>query len=171
MLIRWNSSCPPERANGRAELVEHHDVKPAEVGRQRTGLAQAGFLLEAVHQVDGVEVTAPGTDAHDVGDDGGGQVGLARAGPADQHDVAPVRQVGAAMQRAHQPLVDRRVVEHEGVEVLHGRQPGRRHPVTDGSCMPLGRLGAQQVGEDLHGRALALQARGDRLVEGPGHAL
>jgi len=32
-------------------------------------------------------------------------------------------------------------------------------------------FGAQQVGQDLMGRALALQPGGDRLVEGPCHAL
>lgn len=96
---------------------------------------------------------------------------LARARPADQDDVAPVRQEGATVQGAHQPLVDRRVVEHEGVEVLHRRQLGRRHPVADGGRVPVGCLGADQVGENLHGRALALQSRGDRLVEGAGHPL
>ncbi len=32
-------------------------------------------------------------------------------------------------------------------------------------------LGLEQVGQDLHGRAVALKACGDGLVEGPGHAL
>ena len=35
----------------------------------------------------------------------------------------------------------------------------------------MGGLGPQQISQDLHGRAVALQARGDRLVEGAGHAL
>ncbi|CDN24596.1 hypothetical protein BN934_02856 [Lacticaseibacillus rhamnosus] len=33
------------------------------------------------------------------------------------------------------------------------------------------RLGTQQVGQDLHGRALALETGSDRLVEGASHAL
>jgi len=35
--------------------------------------------------------------------------------------------------------------------------------------MAVGRLGTQEVGEDLHGRAVSLQAAGDGFVEGAVH--
>ena len=35
----------------------------------------------------------------------------------------------------------------------------------------MGGLGLHQIGQDLHGGALTLQARGDGVVEGAGHAL
>ena len=74
------------------------------------------------------------------------------------------------MKRAHQPFVDRRTVEHERVDILDYRQLGGAHPVADRGGMAMGGLGAQQVGQDLHGGAVALDAGGDRLIERARHA-
>jgi hypothetical protein len=62
-------------------------------------------------------------------------------------------------------------VEYEGVEVLYCWQPGGRHPVADRGCMAMGCFGTQQVRQDFHGRAVALQPGGHRPVKGTGHAL
>ena len=75
------------------------------------------------------------------------------------------------MQGAHQLFVDRDALEREGVEVLDYRQLGCGHAVADRGGMTMRGFGAQQVGQDLVGRALALQPGGDRLVEGSCHAL
>src|SRR3546814_5141443 len=40
-----------------------------------------------------------------------------------------------------------------------------------GGCIPVGRLGAEQIGQYLHGGALALEAGGHGLVERRRHAL
>ena len=46
---------------------------------------------------------------------------LARAGSADEDDVAAVGHERAGVQRSDQALVDRRAVEHEGVQALPAR--------------------------------------------------
>jgi hypothetical protein len=74
------------------------------------------------------------------------------------------------MQGADQSLVDRRPFEAEPLQVLHHGQPRGRHD--SGSRRHRdGRLSTEQVGQDLHGGALALEAGGDRLVERRRHAL
>src|SRR3546814_6027684 len=62
-------------------------------------------------------------------------------------------------------LIDRRALEAEPLQVLHHGQPRSRHPIADGGCIPVGRLGAEQIGQYLHGGALALEAGGHGLVE------
>jgi len=75
------------------------------------------------------------------------------------------------VERAHQPFIDRGPIEHEGVDILGDRQLGGRHPIADRSSVPVCCLGPQQISQDLHQGALALQAGSDRLVERAGHAL
>ena len=59
-----------------------------------------------------------------------GRGGLARAGAADQHDVAPAGEEGAGGEIVDQALVDRRVGELEADDLLGGRQLGPcRHRV------------------------------------------
>ena len=41
-----------------AQLVEDDEIQARELGGQSAGAALAGFLLEPVHQIDGVEVAA-----------------------------------------------------------------------------------------------------------------
>ncbi len=50
------------------------------------------------HQIDRVEVAAPGAGAHNIGGDGDGQMGLSCACAADQDDIAPCGQERAAVQ-------------------------------------------------------------------------
>ena len=61
-------------------------------GGQSAGAALTGFLLEPVHQIDGVEVAPARPGPHHVGGDGDGQVGLTGARSADQDDVAVLGQ-------------------------------------------------------------------------------
>ena len=70
-----------------------------------------------------------------------GQIRLARAGAADQNDVALVRQELAASQVAHQGLVDRRAVKGEIVDILGQRQLGDGDLVADGPRLLLADLG------------------------------
>ena len=195
-LIRLGFLCYVEaiRAAGEQllfpEFVPGADTKRklGELGGERAGLADARLLLEPGDQVDGVEVAAAGARANDARGDRGRKMGLARAGTSDQHDVALAWQERPGMERAHHPpqpfqrccaspepwaappLVDRRALEHERVHVLHDRQLGGAHPIADRGGTAVRGLGAQQVGQALHGGALALYAGGDRLVERAGHA-
>lgn len=68
------------------------------------------------------------------------------------------------MQGTHQLFVDRGTLEHAGVEVLDYGQLGRGHGVADRGGTTIHGFSAQQVGQDLVARALALQPRGDRLI-------
>jgi len=72
-----------------AELVEYDQFKATKLRRQIASPTHAGLLLEAVHQVDGVEILS----AHAGADHGGGdryrEMRFSRAGPTDEDDVAP----------------------------------------------------------------------------------
>ncbi len=62
--------------------------------------------------------------------------------PADQHDVALLREEAAAGEIADQRLVDRRAGEVEVVDVLGQRQLGDRELVLDRARLLLADLGA-----------------------------
>ena len=96
---------------------------------------------------------------------------LARAGAADQHDVALVGEEVAAGEVAHQGLVDRRAVEGEVVDILGQGQLGDGDLVLDRARLLLGDLGGQQVADDPLRLVLALHGGGDDLVEGGLHAV
>lgn len=132
-----------------AQFIEHHEIEPAELGGYGTGLADAGFLLKPGNKVDRVEVAPAGAGADDAGGDRGGQVGLASARSADEHDIAPPWQERTGVQRTNQPFVNRRAVEHEGVDVLDHGKLGRGHTVADRGGMAMRGFGPQQVGQDL----------------------
>ena len=70
--------------------------------------------------------------------DGDGEMGLAGAGAADQHDVALLGEEAAAGEVADQRLVDRRAVEVEVVDVLGQRQLGDGELVLDRARLLLG---------------------------------
>ena len=124
-----------------AQLVEDDEVEATEVVRHSALSAGAGLGLELVDQVDDVEVATTHT-APDAGPgDGDGEVGLARAGAADQHDVALLGNEAAAGEVPDQVLVDRRPIEDELVDVLGEWQLGHAHLVADGTSLLLGDLG------------------------------
>ena len=98
---------------------------------------------------------------------------MALAGPgcADEHGVALLGEKGAVGERAHQRLVDRRVLEDKIVDVLGERQLGDGELVLDRARLLLGDLGAQQVADEALRLMLALQRDGQRLVVGGLHAV
>ena len=103
--------------------------------------------------------------------DGDGEMGLAGAGAADQHDVALLGEEAAAGEVAHQRLVDRRAVEVEVVDVLGQRQLGDGDLVLDRARLLLGDLGVEQIADDALRLVLALDGGGDDLVVGGLHAV
>ncbi len=82
--------------------------------------------------------------------------------------------MGFALERTFVSLGPRHAasptLEHERIDVLHHRQFGRGHAITDRCRVARCGFGAQQIGQDLHGGALALHAGGNRLVERAGYA-
>lgn len=71
-----------------AQLVEYHEVEPAELGSDGASLPDASFFLEPGDEIDHVEVTPAGTGTHDARVNRGGQMRLARPCAVDEHDVA-----------------------------------------------------------------------------------
>lgn len=71
-----------------AQFIEDHQIEPAKLGGDGTGLPDAGFWLESGNEIDRVEVTPADTGTHDAGGDRDGQMRLARPCAADEHDVA-----------------------------------------------------------------------------------
>ena len=102
--------------------------------------------------------------------DGDGEMGLAGAGAADQHDVALGFEEAAHGEVADQGLVDRRGGEVEVGQLLGRRQPGGRHLVLDGARLLVGDLGLQQRTDDLLHRMAALEPVGEDVVIGGAHA-
>jgi hypothetical protein len=102
--------------------------------------------------------------------DADGDVGLAGAGAADQHEVALLSQEAAAGELPHEGLVDRRAVEDELVDLLGHRQPGDGDLVLDRAGLLLGELGGQEVADHPLGLVLPFHRGGDDLVVGGPHA-
>ena len=96
---------------------------------------------------------------------------LPGAGSPYQDGVALLGEKGAAGERADERLVDRRVLEHEVVDVLGQRQLGDGELVLDRARLLFGDLGAQQVADEALRLMLALQRDGQRLVVGGLHAV
>lgn len=70
---------------------------------------------------DGFRVDYAGARSDTTSGNGDGEVALAGAGPANQHDIALLGDEAAAGQVIDQRLVDRRALELEVVEVLGER--------------------------------------------------
>src|SRR3546814_2871391 len=102
--------------------------------------------------IDGVEVAASRTRANDISGDGDGKVGFAGARAADQDDVAPSGQERAAVKRTQQAFIDRCALEPERIDILHDRQPGGRHPVSDRGSMAMCCFRAEKLGQYLQDR-------------------
>ena len=131
----------------------------------------AGLGLEPVDEIDDVVEPAAGAGADAASGDGDGKMGLAGAGPADQHGVALLGDEVAAGEVVHQRLVDRRALELEVVEVLGERQLGDGELVLDRARLLLADLGVEQITDDALGLMLAFDGGGHDLVEGGLHAV
>src|ERR1700761_1431918 len=96
---------------------------------------------------------------------------LARAGSADQDDVALLGDELAAGEVAHEVLVDRRAFELEVVDILGERQLGDRELISDRTCVLLRYLRLEQVADEPLRLMLALERSGVNLVVGALHAV
>jgi hypothetical protein len=73
-----------------AEFVEEDEVHPGQMIGEPTLSCVAGLGLDPVDEIDHVVEPAAGAGADAASGDGNGQMGLAGAGPTDQHRVAMV---------------------------------------------------------------------------------
>ena len=85
-----------------AQFVHHDEVNAGQMIGQSARAAVAGFGLEAIYEIDDFVEAASGAAADAASGHGDGEVGLAGAGPADQHDVALLGEEGRAGKIAHQ---------------------------------------------------------------------
>src|SRR4051794_26931882 len=130
----------------------------------------AGLSLEPVDEIDHVVEPAAGTAADAASGDGDGKMGLAGAGPADQHGVALLGNEVTPGEVTHERLVDRCTVELEVVEILGERQLGDGELVLDRARLLLADLGVEQITDDALRFVLAFDGRSHDLVEGGLHA-
>src|SRR5271169_6148091 len=96
---------------------------------------------------------------------------LARAGSADQDDVALLGDELAAGKIAHQILVDRRGFELEVIDILGERQLGDGELISDRTRVLLRYLRLEQIAHELVRLMLTLDHRGVNLVVGALHSV
>src|SRR5208282_2593144 len=133
--------------------------------------AAAGLSLQPVDEIDHVIEAPAGAGADAASGDGDSQMGLASAGPADQHGVALLDNEAAAGEVVDERLVDRRAIELKVIEVLGERQLGDGELVLDRSRLLFADLGVEQIADDALGLVLAFDGSGHDLVEGGLHTV
>src|ERR1700694_6027636 len=154
-----------------AKFVEDNEVHAGEVVGEPALAAGAGLGLESVDEIDHVVEPAAGTSTDAASGNGDGQMGLAGAGPADQHGVALLGDESAAGEIVDERLLDRRALELEVVEVLGERQLGDGELVLDRARLLLADLGVEQIADDALRFVLAFDGGGHDLIEGSLHAV
>ena len=107
-----------------AEFVEDDEVHACEIIGHAALAAGAGFGLELVDEIDDVEEAASSTGTDACPGDRDGEMGLAGPSPADEDNIALVRQEVAAGEIMNEGLVDRGSVEGEVGDILGERQLG-----------------------------------------------
>jgi hypothetical protein len=118
----------------------------------------AGLDLEAVDKVDHIEEAATGTGSDAAPGDCDGQMSLASARAANQHEVALLGDEAAAGEIIDGRLVDRRSVELEVGDVLGKRQLGDGELVLDRPRLLLVDLGVEPVADNALGSCWRLTA-------------
>jgi len=94
--------------------------------------------------------------------EGGGDVGLAGARPADEHDIVGARHELASMQLANQGFGNLAGGEVEAGQILVGREPGGLDLVGDRADLAFGKLGLQQLRQDGDSRVKGRCGRRDK---------
>ncbi len=93
-------------------------------------------------------------------------MGLASAGPTDQHSIALLGDEAASGKIVDERLVDRRALELEVTKVLGEWQLGDGELVLDRACLLLADLGVEQIADDLLSLMLARIASPGMLPDG-----
>ena len=128
-----------------AEFVEDDEVHAGQVIGKPALSSVTGLGLEPVDEIDDVVEPAPGAGANAASGNGDGEMGLAGAGPADQHGIALLGDEATAGEIIDERLVDWRTLEVEVIEVLGERQLGDGELVFDRARLLLVDLGAEQI--------------------------
>jgi hypothetical protein len=154
-----------------SEFVQNDEVHPGQMLGEPPLPSVAGLDLEPVDEVDHVVEAPTSTGSDAAPGDCDGQMGLAGAGAADQHDVALLGDEAAAGKVIDQRPVDGRTFELEVLKVLSQRQLGDGELVLDRTGLLLVDLGVEQVADNALGLVLTLDGSRHDLVEGSLHAV
>jgi len=92
------------------------------------------------------------------------QMRLAGAGPANQDDVALLRDEAAAGEIAHQALVDRCTFEFEAIDILGQGQFGDGRLILDRARLLLEDLSLEQIAREALRFVLAFERRGPSIM-------
>src|SRR5438874_2514510 len=149
-----------------SEFVQNDEVHPGQMLGETSLPSVAGLDLEAIDEVDHVVKAPTGAGSDAASGDCDGQMGLAGAGAADQHDVALLGDEAAGGEVIDQRPIDGRVFELEVLKVLSKRQLGDGELVLDRTGLLLIDLGGEQVADNALGFVLALDGSRNDLVEG-----
>src|SRR5271170_4347878 len=128
-----------------SEFVENDEVEAREIIGEAPLATGPSFGLKPVDQINRVEEPATRSGADTTARDRHRQMRLTGAGPADQDDVALLRDEVPAGEIAHQSFVDRRALKLEAVDILGQRQLRDGQLVFDRACLLLGYLRLEQV--------------------------
>ena len=130
-----------------AELVEHNEVQTRQLFCEPALPCAACLDLKPIDEIDNI-VEAParaGADAPSC--NGDGKMGLAGAGPADQHDIALFSEETSSSEILDERLVDRQTLELEVIKVFGKRQLGDGHLIFNGPRLLLADLSGEQIGD------------------------
>jgi len=152
------------------ELIEDDGIQIQQAPREPPGAPFALLGIELIDQVhDAVEAHALALlDCSPA--ERGGQVRLAGARAADQHDVARAGEVFAGVELADLHLVDRRLLEGEAIQVARHREARQAQLVLVGARPTLGDLSLQELPEPARRGELLLAQRPQALLQRAGHA-
>jgi hypothetical protein len=154
-----------------AEFVKDDEVHSSELIGEPPLPSVTGLGLKPIDEIDHIVEPPADTGSDAASGDGNGQMGLARAGPADQHGVALLGDEVPAGEIVYERLVDRRALELEVVEVLGERQLGDGELVLDRARLLLVDLGIEQITDDTLGFVLTFDGCGHDLVKGGFHTV
>ncbi len=152
-----------------AQFVEHDDVGVGEALRQGALLAGSLFQFKLIDQVHHAIEAYALARLHRVRGDGDGEMRLAGARAAHQHDVARLGGELSGVELTDLLLVDWRFGELEAIQVSIDGELGGAHLVAHRARLALGILGLQQPGEHIERGARALDTLVDHFVEGGRH--
>ena len=110
-----------------AEFIENDEVETCEIIGEPS--LSSG---ETIDQIDRREEAPAHAGADAASSDGDRQVGFSCAGSADQDDVTLLGDEGATGEIAHEPFIDRRLLESEVVDAPGEGQLGGNEPIFAG---------------------------------------
>src|ERR1700722_6457296 len=154
-----------------AEFVDDDEVMTQQGLDDAAAPSRGLFLFELIDEIDEIEEASARSGTDDGGGDGDRQMGLSRAGPADQDQIALSVDEVAGGEFANLPFVDRRALEDESLEVLQHGESGAADAIVDRTGLTMGQPGADEPPEERIEFIAPRQPLAGDLVETGAHAV